>query len=643
VGIKHGKAAFHTPENFSRGLQYSERPAILLNKSPTEWKQVQSPKFKFLEKTLSSVFSKPALQEEWKKRVKYQIRKQAIFDPIEYRDINQNLDAMVDSIRLDITAGTYQVKQSKRFLIEKSVGLCRQMTIVHPRDLLVLERLSRSFYFELKSKSPSKSAFFEPDDGNFVKGFQQSDFEYGSFASWKRFQSAVFGFAEEKEYIVVTDVANFYDFINFQHLRNIISSLVDVREEILDILIYLLNRLTWTPDFMPLTQVGMPQIETTATRVLANALLYEVDRICEEFSTLNYARFMDDMDIGVNTVAEAKRIIRDIDLTLQSRQLRLNSSKTKILSKTEAYHHFRIEENKKLTELEDLLNSEGGGGSKKAAASSLYKEWTSKEKAEPQYKDSLLRGGNGPKIHKRVLSLIHKSGEQIPDGTLLSLIEFDPNMRSTALRYLAHSEISETTLATLYRLATNGTFVDDASIIEVSSLLLHAKVRFSARNSSKMKSFISSISKNGDLQLYCAIFLSGKFEETQSNFALLKNNIVRIRGDFWLARAAAGLSPKFLSTPQWSDYIDIIRLLRTDDAESVVDFFKDLQTAKKLSNSQKSYFESPNHTFPQKIYYPKILQILALKKNVNAREEFDKIHSIYPCLSNDKYINKLGF
>lgn len=220
---------------------------------------MQSPKFKFLKNELSETFALDLLEEEWKKRVRYQIRKQLVFDPIEYRDYNDDLRKLVRTVRSSVLSGSYKASPSKRYLIEKSRGLCRQMTLVHPQDLLVLERLSRSFHFDLKQKSPSKSAFFEPDDGNFKAGFQQSDFQYGSFASWKKFQKQVFGFSRENKYIVVTDVANFYDFINFNHLRNIISGLADVREGVLDLLIYLLNRLTWLPDYMPLIRESSVQ------------------------------------------------------------------------------------------------------------------------------------------------------------------------------------------------------------------------------------------------------------------------------------------------------------------------------------------------------------------------------------------------
>lgn len=316
---------------------------------------MQSPKFKFLVGDLKDVFDQTLLTKEWKSRVKHQLRKQVVFDPIEYRDYDADISALISGVYFDVIRGEYQVKHAKRYLSEKSRGLCRQMTLVHPRDLLVLERLSRSFYIELKKKEPSKSAYFEPDDGRFIRGFQQVDFQYGSYASWRRFQKAIFGFAKENKFVVVTDVANFYDFINFQHLRNIISSLNGVREAVLDLLIYVLNRLTWTPDYMPLSQVGMPQIETTATRVLANALLYEVDWVCEHYASLNYARFMDDIDVGVDSIQLAKQIVRDIDLTLQSRQLRLNSSKTKILSRTQAFEHFCIRQNFQIYTLESAF------------------------------------------------------------------------------------------------------------------------------------------------------------------------------------------------------------------------------------------------------------------------------------------------
>ena len=71
---------------------------------------------------------------------------------------------------------------------------------------------------------------------------------------------------------------------------------------------------------------------------------------------LEYARFMDDMAIGADDIVEARKIIRDLDLTLQTRQLRLNSGKTKVLTSKEAHRYYRINENIALDKLETKLN-----------------------------------------------------------------------------------------------------------------------------------------------------------------------------------------------------------------------------------------------------------------------------------------------
>jgi hypothetical protein len=605
---------------------------------------VQSPKFKFIRSDLDNVFNKSSLRTEWKKRVKYQIRKQLIFDPIEYRDFSDDLENLIESIRSEIMSGSYQVSPAKRYLSEKSRGLCRQMTLIHPKDLFVLERLSRSFYFELKDKCPSKSAFFEPDDGSFVKGLQPSDFQYGSFASWKRFQKAVFGFASENNFIVVTDVANFYDFINFQHLRNIISSLADVRESILDLLIYILNRLTWTPDFMPISQVGMPQIETTATRVLANALLYEVDKICESSATQNYARFMDDIDFGVDSIPTAKRMIRDIDLTLQSRQLRLNSSKTKILSKKEAYTHFCISENTQISRLEQAMQRNSRGLQMSRVLLNKYEKWLVREIGGAPGKSSPYTKGNGSKIHKRLISLIYESGGCIPDKDLLWLTRHEPGMRSIALRYAARSPNCNKIFNQIISDMRSEVFVDDASIVEISSFLIHAKFIKSRLLEQDISDFIEISQQGSDVRLHCAIFVSSKFKDLESNLRLLNNNKTRIRSDFWLTRAAAGLAPKFFeSGANLLLFRDLICGLHSDTAESVYNYFFHMTNISQLSNSLKSYLNATNSSFPQNIYYPKVLHLLAISKNRKVKSLLPKMHMIHPCLKSDPYFRALGF
>lgn len=604
---------------------------------------MQSPKFDFIRDDLNDAFSPSLLKTEWKKRVKQQIRKQLVFDAIEYRDIDAEISSTIERVRRDITSGDYIVRQPKRYLAEKSKGLCRQMTLIHPRDLLVLERLSRSIYFELKSKSPSKSAFFEPDDGNFSKGFKQEDFEYGSFESWKKFQKSVFGFADENKFIVITDVANFYDFVNFQHLRNIVASLASIRESLLDLLIHVLNRLTWTPDFMPLSQVGMPQIETTATRVLANAMLYEVDKVCEKSAASNYARFMDDMDIGVEKLSIAKRIIRDVDLTLQSRQLRLNSAKTKILSRKEAYDHFRIEENKILTLFDGWIKAKVVPKLVRKIIQARYSKWLDRTPSGGPGENSRFVGGNGNKIHKYVLSLLYESGARAADDELLWLVRNDPGMRSTALRYLSRSQKPNSNLAVIVGMVHQGIFVDDAAFVDIAGHLLHTKFRKTAKCEKLVEDFCATSCDHSDIALQSCIFVSSRFLPPSKVLKILENNVLRISGDFWLSRAAGGLAPVFRNTSDWLAYKNLILELDSSDARNVFDYLCRVMNDQNYNQSLKSYLSVPNHSFPQGLYFPKVLTLLAAVKNPNSATLVPNIHSQHPALLNDPYYRGMGF
>lgn len=557
--------------------------------------------------------------------------------------MDAKIDAIISRVQREVLSGNYSVLRPKRYLTEKSRGLCRQMTLIHPRDLLVLERLSRSVYYELKTKAPSKSAFFEPDDGSFSKGFKQSDFEYGSFASWKKFQKSVFGFTKENKFLVVTDVANFYDFINFQHLRNIVASLADIRESLLDLLIYVLNRLTWTPDFMPLTQIGMPQIETSATRVLANAMLYEVDKICEYSAVSNYARFMDDMDLGVNSIPSAKKVIRDIDLTLQARQLRLNSSKTQILSQADAFEHFCISENLDLARIDDLIKKKAFLKFVRLILKAKYEKWLDRSPHGGPSAASRFTKGNGPKIHKYTLSLIYEAGGSVDEADLLWLVKNDPAMRSTALRYLSLSKRNNTNLNAICTMVRRGIFVDDASYVDIAGFMLHARFRKTNKCINLAKEYCALASSRGDIGLHAAIFVAGKFLERSDILAILSSNAEKLVDDFWLSRAAAGLAPIFLGKPEWNAYHDLIVGLDSEDAFDVLNYMLSVVNNSTFDSSLKAYIQAPNHTFPQSLFFPKILILLAVSKNPAVAVLAPSLHSQHPALKGDPFFRSMGF
>ena len=124
---------------------------------------------------------------------------------------------------------------------------------------------------------------------------------------------------------MVTDIANYYDFISYEHLRNILADLSLAKEHALDLLIYSLSCMLWQPDYMPRVPVGLPQMNLDAPRLLAHCFLFEIDKFLDSVSAADFARFMDDIDIGVDSISEARDILKNLDLALQTRQVRLNS------------------------------------------------------------------------------------------------------------------------------------------------------------------------------------------------------------------------------------------------------------------------------------------------------------------------------
>jgi hypothetical protein len=150
-----------------------------------------------------------------------------------------------------------------------------------------LQALSDALWVELRTKAPSKKAFYAPNDAQFSKPIKGHSTEYGPLAAWLAFQNTIFGFATSKKYIVVTDIANYYDFISYDHLRNILADLSLAREHALDLLIYTLSCMLWQPDYMPRVSVGLPQMNLDAPRLLAHCFLFEIDALlCDAPATL---------------------------------------------------------------------------------------------------------------------------------------------------------------------------------------------------------------------------------------------------------------------------------------------------------------------------------------------------------------------
>ncbi|WP_156123284.1 hypothetical protein [Deinococcus radiopugnans] len=86
-------------------------------------------------------------------------------------------------------------------------------------------------------------------------------------------------------------------------------------------------------------------------------MLFDIDDYLLGKTDGDFVRWMDDIDFASNSKAEARKILRDLEILLNSMGLRLNTGKTKILSPEEAMESFCINENRKANDMKNHIDS----------------------------------------------------------------------------------------------------------------------------------------------------------------------------------------------------------------------------------------------------------------------------------------------
>lgn len=429
---------------------------------------MRSPRFDIRAKKLRTIFSPQNIERIWKEKVKVSMRDQFMCDGIENFDFH--VSRKVESQKLShlILSGDYVPQKAQRILVEKSKGLCRQLVIPSIRDAIVLQCLSDALYSEIKGKAPTSKAFFEPKDHK----FSSPPSGYGTFAAWLNFQKELFEFSKTRKFVVVTDIANYYDSISYVHLRNAIASISGVDECVIDMLIYVLSDLLWQPDYTPRIEVGLPQINLDAPRLLAHCFLYELDSYLASDPGRDFVRYMDDIDIGVDTIVDAKRALKTVDLVLQTKQVRLNSGKTVILTRSEAIRHFRIFENARLDSV-------------RASVDHRVKHGLPLDRQRVHVEARIRQGlrkksfdaGNGEKVLKRWLGLAAKTGAVVKPEVLEDLIKRRPSVRENVYSFIRSRPLTPSIAGILARASQSGLLVDDAAMVEMSNYLVETFVK----------------------------------------------------------------------------------------------------------------------------------------------------------------------
>ena len=533
------------------------------------------------------------------------MRDQFMCDGIENFDFH--VSRKVESQKLShlILSGDYVPQKAQRILVEKSKGLCRQLVIPSIRDAIVLQCLSDALYSEIKGKAPTSKAFFEPKDHK----FSSPPSGYGTFAAWLNFQKELFEFSKTRKFVVVTDIANYYDSISYVHLRNAIASISGVDECVIDMLIYVLGDLLWQPDYTPRIEVGLPQINLDAPRLLAHCFLYELDSYLASDPGRDFVRYMDDIDIGVDTIVDAKRALKTVDLVLQTKQVRLNSGKTVILTRPEAIRHFRIFENARLDSVQASVDHRVRHGlpldRQRAHVEARIRQGLRKKSFD---------AGNGEKVLKRWLGLAAKTGAVVKPEALEDLVKRRPSVRENVYSFIRSRPLTPSIAGILAKASQSGLLVDDAAMMEMSNYLVETFVK-NKRCHAMLEAVIASNDPQSYFGLYSRLWLLSKYGTPAQILTTLRD-----ARNIWspherLGRLAASFMPLFHGSPEETP---LKRLLGDTLNSGVRDTYKfhmklatDLPTFKAMFDALKA----PNPSRGTGITHAKFLCLLSALKN----------------------------
>lgn len=544
-------------------------------------------RFRNRQNQLDLALNRDRLKSLWKGHVRSNIRDCPITDLHDHYDFHLSLDNRVVALKDSILSGVYQPRRPLRFRSEKQNGMTRHLVTPHPADALALEAIADYLEPFIRKAQPTDRAYYSrnkpqpPSVESVDDSFDSPVFGYAWWTLWPKFQERIFQFADNKEIVVVTDVATYYDTIGFAQLRNFVASLGDFSEVFLDFLFFILERFVWRPDYLPHPGRGMPQLNLDCPRLLAHAFLYEADALLAERTNKNFVRWLDDIDFGCDSKQEAQQILGALDDLLLSRGLHLNSSKTKILTHKEAYQHFQIRENRYLTILGRRIDS------RLASNQHIESERRRLRRRFYNFIKKRERQGQWNKVLKRYLTLFGKCADKSLDRWLQEFMFDHPDIRSSIFRYFHQTGWTEDreTLVKKYALQAH----DEDGLFSALNLLMDWSPVSAVTYTLRMRELALAFDRTSSKGFLASLWLLGKYGTPQQLHELLTTRVEVWKTNDWIARQVASLFPRLQHGTQLH-VSNVILRFGLFDAQSVLDNFGLIgANERKVINSVEPY------------------------------------------------------
>lgn len=553
--------------------------------------------------TLASALSHSAMKGAWKSTVRHGLRRQPIRDWHDYMDIHRRLSTVVSRLHNEVVSGTYRPSDPEFVRLEKNLGVSRRVVIPAAEDAIVLQTLIDQLEQRILSRAPSGQVYYSRSHAPPSVYHIDHTFPYPWWELWPEFQERIWKFAQDHNYVVMTDIANYFDAIPLQSLRNRLVSLARVEEEMADFLFFLLDGYVWRPDYVPHSGVGLPQIQFDAPRLLAHCYLFEADTFLEKQTSRSFVRWMDDINIGVSFPGEGKRILRDLDEMLATMGLHLNAGKTKILSGKEATKELWMNENRKLNALENIVQQGNMSGRTGPYARKQFRRFWRRE-----------RVGAWSKVLRRYLTVFTKLEDSFLERWVPEMLHNIPRTRDKVVSYYKVLRYHPRRFKHIVDFVSSTDCTDDVAYCSVMDLLVSWDIPPRSQNRRRALQLVHNTwRKDPESQpaLGAALGVVAKFAPSSEVLRFVEDSARIWRRSEWAARQVAAVTP--VLTPRHRGHVvRMIQRFRLREAVDVMIHLRQLGSMRRLDQQLRMYLLQPSGTYP----YPfeKVLISMALLK-----------------------------
>lgn len=371
------------------------------------------------------VFGADRLRRTWK-HVRTEARNLSIRDVVDFVDWAVYIEATFDELAKALNGGYYQPTVPVRHEAPKGRGAVRIITAPSMVDVLVYRRICDEVLSRAVPHSSPGVFFSRRRTRTPVGRHVLPDASYGDFFEiWRLYESyrSITLLGKLYEVLVVTDVANYFESISTELLLEYIGP-YGLPRKVLGTLSRLLEALKPGAGHSCNPNVGIAVDEFDCSRQLAHVFLFEHDRrMLSAFGVNNYVRWMDDQNVGVASLTDARRAMRDIARSLSSQRLSVSAAKTKFVPRAELDEYFHLLTNQELTAWEKEFVTHGGNVQDINAASKrleeLYEAWAAQ---------AAKQVGRWDKVLKRFYGLASLVGSSFLDSRAVQDIIDSPDI-----------------------------------------------------------------------------------------------------------------------------------------------------------------------------------------------------------------------